>query len=85
MKWKRHNTAIGSKLGRCGATGKAIFRTEGAAKKRIEEILSQETNRCNGYLRAFPCIRCGYWHLTSKIDEYATKQPITDYDIQYQT
>lgn len=65
----KHHEQPSTKLGRCGATGKVIFRTEGAAKKRIKEILTEETNRCNGYLRAFPCNRCGYWHLTSKPNE----------------
>ena len=84
MNWKRQNTSFGTKLGRCGATGKAIFRTEGAAKMRIKEILNGETNRCNGYLRAFPCIRCGYWHLTSKPNEFRPKET-TRYDLQHET
>ncbi len=70
MNWKRHNTKFGTKLGRCGVTGKAIFRTEGAAKKRIKEIINDENNRCNGYLRAFQCHRCGFWHLTSKANTH---------------
>lgn len=65
MNYKKHVTKFNSKLGKCGATGKVIFRTEGAAKKRIKEILTGETNRCNNYLRAFHCFRCSYWHLTS--------------------
>jgi hypothetical protein len=69
MNYKRHTTPSASKWGRCGATGKVIFRTEGGAKKRIKEILSEETNRCNGYLRAFQCHRCGFWHVTSKPNE----------------
>ena len=43
--------------------------TVGAAKKRIKEILTAESNRCNGYLRAFPCNRCGFWHVTSKLND----------------
>lgn len=66
MNYKRYTHPSASKYGRCGATGKVIFRTEGGAKKRIKEILSEESNRCNGYLRAFPCNRCGFWHVTSK-------------------
>jgi len=75
MNWKRHNTSFGTKLGRCGATGKVIFRTEGAAKKRVKEILMGETDRCDGYLRAFQCNRCGFWHLTSKHNERIQYQP----------
>jgi len=83
MNYKRHEQPSSSKLGRCGATGKVIFRTEGAAKKRVKEILMEETNRCNGYLRAFPCGRCGYWHLTSKPNEYRPKSDlITDLQLQ---
>ena len=85
MNYKRHFTPTNNKLGRCGATGKVIFRTEGAAKKRIKEILTDETNRCNDYLRAFSCLRCGYWHLTSKPNERIQNQPINTYDLQYQT
>jgi hypothetical protein len=70
MKWKRPDNAFATKLGRCGATGKVIFRTEGSAKKRIKEILTAETNRCHDYMRAFPCIRCGYWHLTSAPNQF---------------
>ncbi len=69
MKYKRHTTPSSSKYGRCGATGKVIFRTEGGAKKRIKEILTEESNRCNGYMRAFPCNRCGFWHVTSKSND----------------
>ena len=76
MNWKRHESAFASKLGKCGATGKVIFRTEAAAKKRIKEILSEDFNRCNNYLRAFPCIRCGYWHLTSAISNYIPKETV---------
>lgn len=74
MNYKRH-VAPNSKLGRCGATGKVIFRTEGAAKKRIKEILLGESNRCHDYMRAFRCWRCGYWHLTSKVSERTYPQP----------
>lgn len=70
MKYKRHSTPSSSKYGRCGATGKVIFRTEGVAKKRIKEILTEGSNRCNGYMRAFPCNRCGFWHVTSKLNDH---------------
>lgn len=79
MNYKRHFTPTNNKLGRCGATGKVIFRTEGAAKKRVKEILTEESNRCNDYLRAFICPRCGYWHLTSKPNEYL-QQPYKTYE-----
>ena len=74
MKWKRHDSPVASKYGRCGATGKVIFRTEGAAKKRIKEILTEETNRCHDYMRAFQCLRCGFWHLTSATYQYKPKE-----------
>ena len=74
MNYKRHENTFGTKLGRCGVTGKVIFRTEGAAKKRIKEILNENTNRANDYLRAFPCVRCGYWHLTSKPNDRFYRQ-----------
>jgi len=77
MNYKRpEKKGSSSKLGRCGATGKVIFRTEGAAKYRIKEILSGETNRCHDYMRAFQCSRCGYWHLTSAPLQYKPKQEI---------
>lgn len=75
MNYKRHTNSFGTKLGRCGVTGKVIFRTEGAAKQRIKEILSEETNRANNYLRAFQCNRCGYWHLTSKQNQKCNSIP----------
>ena len=84
MNWKRPEHKFGNKLGRCGATGKVIFRTEGAAKKRVKEILMGETNRCHGYLRAFPCGMCGFWHLTSAhSDPIPKSDPI--YELQHQT
>lgn len=84
MNYKRHSTPTNNKLGRCGATGKVIFRSEGAAKKRVKEILLGETNRCHGYLRAFPCPMCGFWHLTSK---HSDPLPKSDnlYNLEYQT
>jgi hypothetical protein len=81
MNYKRHSTPINTKLGRCGANGKVIFRTEGAAKKRIKEILLEESNRCNNYMRAFPCNHCGYWHLTSQPSQYQPT-PKTNYETQ---
>ena len=82
MNYKRPVNNFSSKLGRCGATSKVIFRTEGSAQKRIKEILTQETNRCHNYLRAFPCQMCGFWHLTSKSNQYQP-QPINEYDLQH--
>lgn len=78
MKYKRPETK--NKLGRCGANGKVIFRTEAAAKKRVKEILAEETlrnNRC-GYMRAFHCFRCGFWHLTSAPSDKYYKEHIKD-------
>jgi len=56
--------------GRCGRTGKVIFRTEKGALNRGYEILDGDTYRreSTNQFRAYVCEFCGFYHLTGKKD-----------------
>ncbi|MDE2097579.1 MAG: hypothetical protein KGL39_10060 [Patescibacteria group bacterium] len=58
-------------IGRCGKTGKAMFRTHNAAMLRASEIM--ENDDCNAtQFRAYRCLFCGSYHLTSQ--EFVTNR-----------
>lgn len=55
---------------RCGPTKKLILKSENSAKFKIQEILSEETNRNSRNaaksFRYYKCEYCGFYHLTTK-------------------
>ena len=50
---------------RCGATRKIMFKSHEAAVLRAGEILDQPDANAKQF-RAFRCVYCDGWHLTSK-------------------
>lgn len=50
---------------RCGATGKARYRSRGAAEATLTALQQTQEPRRHER-RAYECVSCGGWHLTSK-------------------
>lgn len=65
---------------RCGVTRKVGFRTQNGALNRAAEIMQEdesgESNRRKQPMgwRAYHCIYCNGWHLTSKVLQFRPRK-----------